>query len=307
MSTKRGIYLVANLKSQQLCENLIYSIRQSGCTLPIKLIHYGGDPVDSAYIKSQAELVTTADFPEEGLSLINRLCTVLTDCPRGFLNRFLSWYGEWDEFIYSDNDIVALMNWEHLFDYLPGNYLVHADEEYRTKGQFNYENPQQLEKLFGPGSLERAFTAGHYVSVKNSTVILDIERAIDWFQKNDGIPKRHDQTLLHVALLLGNWNVVNLCKDPHNWLTTWAGYYNNSLHLIQYIQSSHRNQNISHLHYSGRNADGSKAIDELLLSNLTQTSRLNRMLSASLQNIIKLNYLSNQRKRIKRGINKLFR
>ena len=147
MPTTRGIYLVANLKSQALCENLIYSIRQSGCGLPIKLIHFGGDKVNSAYILSQVELIEISSFPEEGIKFIDNLQTVLTDCPRGYLHRFLAWFGEWDEFIYSDNDIVALMNWEELFTYMPGYDLVHSDEEYLTKGRFNHNKIEFLKKI----------------------------------------------------------------------------------------------------------------------------------------------------------------
>jgi hypothetical protein len=32
----------------------------------------------------------------------------------GFFTAFLAWFTDWDEIIYSDNDIVALMNWERL-------------------------------------------------------------------------------------------------------------------------------------------------------------------------------------------------
>ena len=135
---KRGIYLVANRKSEEMCENLIHSIRASGCTLPIRLIHFGGKDIRAPYILSQAEFLYYDDFPAEAKQIIADLRSVLTECPLGFLYRYLAWFGDWDEFIYSDNDIVALTNWENLFDYLDDNDLVHADEEYTTKGCFNF-------------------------------------------------------------------------------------------------------------------------------------------------------------------------
>jgi hypothetical protein len=304
MANNRGIYLVANFKSQTLCENLIYSIRQSGCTLPIKLIHYGGKRINSLYIQSQVQLVDALDFPVEGTHFLDRLQSILTDCPRGYLHRFLAWFGEWDEFIYSDNDIVALMNWENLFDFLPGHQLVHADEEYLTEGRFNHNKPQFIQELFGPDALTKAFTAGHYLSVKDSQIVADIDLAIEWFKAYPEVPKLHDQSLLHIASLLGKWRTLNLCKDPNNWLTTWASDYRNNLTIIQAIQAE---QKISHLHYSGRKPDGTQPVDDLLFSNLPQTQRLNRLMVSGLQNIIHLDYLRFQRKRVKRVITKLFR
>ena len=44
VTNKRGIYLVANFSSEAFCENLIHYIRASGCSLPIRIIPFGGPP-----------------------------------------------------------------------------------------------------------------------------------------------------------------------------------------------------------------------------------------------------------------------
>ncbi|RZK45263.1 MAG: hypothetical protein EOO61_00470, partial [Hymenobacter sp.] len=59
---KKGIYLVANKSSQRMCENLIYSIRASGCALPIRVIHFGGKKIASSYIENQAQLMCFEEF-----------------------------------------------------------------------------------------------------------------------------------------------------------------------------------------------------------------------------------------------------
>src|SRR5690554_1327402 len=105
---KRGIYLVANYKSQDMCENLVFSIRNSNCQLPIRLIHFGGKEINSSYLLSQVEVVYFQSFPTEAKEFIFNLKSVLNDCPMGFLYRFLALFSDWDEFIYSDNDVVAL-------------------------------------------------------------------------------------------------------------------------------------------------------------------------------------------------------
>jgi hypothetical protein len=293
---KRGIYLVANFGSQKFCENLIYSIRQSGCTLPIRLIHFGGKEIDSPCVLKEVEMVRFENFPDKAKEFILNLRSVLTDCPLGYLFRFLGWFSDWDEFLYSDNDIVALCNWENLFDHLSSYDLVHADEEYTTKGIFNYNKPELVKSLFGGLALESAITAGHIVVKRNSKMIEDINSAVEWFRKNPGIPKKHDQSLLHIASLLGRWNVLNLCKPPHSWLSSWAGDYKNPLQIIQQIQL--KDSQISHIHYSGGTPHGNRPIEDLILSSSTENERLRKLILVGIKKLSKVMYLNSQKKRI---------
>ena len=296
----RGIYLVANRKSQRLCENLIYSIRESGCRLPIRLIHFGGEEIASPYVLEQVELQRFHEYPEDAKQFVLNLRSVLTECPVGFLYRYLAWFSDWDEFIYSDNDVVALHNWENLFDYLPSHDLVHADEEYTTKGRFNYNKPELVQDLFGPLALESAITAGHIVVKRNEQMVTDINNAVEWFKKNPHIPKKHDQSLMHIASLLGKWNMLNLCKPPYNWLSSWAGDYRNSLQLIHKMQLS--GNNISHIHYSGSTPKGNMPIEELLLSDYSQYERLKSLSYTSFRFLSQYERVKSIFVRIKRKI-----
>ena len=278
--SKRGIYLVANQKSQRMCENLIFSIRNTGCKLPIRIIHFGGKAVNSDYLLAEAELVYFEDAPQEAQAFVQELRTVLTDCPLGYLYRYLAWFSDWDEFIYSDNDVVALCNWEILLDQLEsfdeaqGFDLVHTDEEYTTKGVFNYNRPDKLCEIFGDNALGSAFTAGHIAVKKNGKMVDDFRAAMVWFKQHPEIPQKHDQSLMHVSSLLGNWKILNLCKEQ-NWLSSWAGDYRNSLHLIQKIQG--HNARISHIHYSGGTPNGDLAIQDLLLSREDDKGRMKQL------------------------------
>ncbi|HSN49377.1 MAG TPA: hypothetical protein VLR29_11500 [Flavobacterium sp.] len=331
---KKGIILVANLKSQLYCENLIYSIRKSGCSLPIRLIHFGGEPVNSKYILDEVEFLTEQDFSGEAKAFVNNLRTVLTDCPRGYLHRFLAWFSDWDEFIYADNDIVALMNWERMFEFAEGYDLVHADQEYTTFGAFNYLEPQKVEEIFGKDSLNSAITAGHILVKKNSRMINDMNAAINWVIQNPEIPLKHDQALLHIAALLGDWKLLNLCKPPYNWLSSWSGDYKNSLDLIQaiqgreeqktasfkawYITTSDENKNrneqqpsaqiekvtISHLHYSGRGRLGAEPIDELLFSSQSNKKRSLLFFNIQGNDLFYITHIKEQFKRVKGYLNR---
>ena len=271
--SSRGIYLVANQKSQWMCENLIKSIRSSGCELPIRLIHFGGKPINSSYISDEVEIITYDDFPESAKEFINDLHSTLT-CPLGFLYRFSGWFMDWDEFIYSDNDIVAFCDWTLLFKYLDGNHLVHADEEYITEGRYNYDKPEEIKRTFGEAALTSAMTAGHMVVRKTPEMIADFNSAVDWFKANPDIPKKHDQALLHVASLIGGWKTVNLCRPPHNWLSTWAGDYKNSLEVVQKLQTS--GTHMSHIHYSGGTPSGDSPIEDFLFANYDKMTRLKK-------------------------------
>tara|TARA_B110000003_G_scaffold221342_1_gene221327 strand:+ start:322 stop:1326 length:1005 start_codon:yes stop_codon:yes gene_type:complete len=330
---RKGIVLVANLNSQQYCENLVYSIRKCGCKLPIRLIHFGGKKINSKFLLNEVEFLTYDDFSDEAHSFIKKLSVVLTDCPMGFLYRFLAWFTDWDQFIYSDNDIVALMNWQHLFDYAKDVDLVHADEEYTTKGKFNYNYPKLVDNIFGENSLKTAITAGHILINKREKMIKDMLAAVDWFIENPTIPKYHDQSLLHISSLIGDWKLLNLCKGPYNWLSSWSGDYTNSLDLIHAIQGvnfqskqsnnpqlSHIsfedktlhqsnnsikkcNQKISHLHYSGRGRIGMMAIDDLMLSKRSDKQRMMFLFKTKITDLFLINLAKDFTKKIKRKLN----
>lgn len=261
----RGIYLVANKRSQDHCENLIHSIRRSGCKLPIRLIPYGGDPVESPAILSQVEVTPETAYPAEARTLVDTLCAALS-CPRGFVLRYLAFYSDWDHFLYSDNDIVALSDWTELFAYFDGTDqpdLVHADEEYTTKGKYNFRDPAAISKEFGEHALEQAITAGHFLCRRDPRLIRDILSGLDWMKTHSTVVIPHDQTLLHLAALIGRWRIRNLCKAPDRWASSWAGDYQDPLMLIQLLNGRERRR-ISHVHYSGDWPDGSKPIEVLL-------------------------------------------
>lgn len=274
----RGIYLIANHRSTEECYNLIYSIRECGCRLPIHVIPYGGKPLLPRHPLDGVRLLSLADFPAEGIQFVEELQRRMPQCSPGLLRRFLAWFGEFDEFLYSDNDIVCLMNWEELFPYLEHYEIVHADNEYLTGGIFNAVLPDRFEELLGPGALGRAITAGHFLCRRSSRHPADLLDALSWMEAHPEVLKWHDQALLHATLVRARWPALNLCKPPHNWASSWAGHYRNVLDLLRTIQVARRP--ISHLHYSGGIGTGTRPVDELLYSQLPPQKRNRRLLLA---------------------------
>ena len=296
----RGIYLVANRQSAQECNNLIYSIRRCGCLLPVRILPYGGKPVRLNARWEGVECLSTADFSVEAADFAEELQRRMPQCSPGLLRRFLCWFGEFDEFLYSDNDVVAMMNWDELFPHLKDYELVHADREFTTGGKFNMVRPARFEELMGPGALESAVTAGHFLCRRSPRHTADLLAGLRWMEANPDIPIWHDQALLHVTVVLAKWQVLNLCKSPYSWASSWAGDYSNVLELIRTIQVERRP--ISHLHYSGGIATGLRPIDELIYSGVTGKERNRRLLWVLLRRAFGIAAMDRQLSRVRHRI-----
>lgn len=303
--TAAAIYLVANRRSERDCANLVHSIRASGCKLDIVLIPFDAKGVISPSLLSEVVVMPPRDFPTEGRQFAESLRSVLGYCPEGFLRRFLAFFGPYQRFIYSDNDVVALCDWTELVGYLDEYDLVHADEEYTTGGRFNFRSPGVCEAAFGKGSLERALTAGHFAARRSAIFPDSMRNAVEWMRANADACYLQDQTMMHIAALIGNWRCLNLCKPPNNWLSSWAGDYKNTLEVIQRIQHGRR---ISHLHYSGGPTGRlTRAIDELQLSTLGGRARLKALTLAGACELSGLNMTRTLMGKFKRKSRQLFR
>jgi hypothetical protein len=300
---RRGIYLVANRRSEAECNNLIASIRRCGCRLPIRVIPYGGRCAVLDARWDGVEQLSMGDFPGEGLAFLAEIESRIPQCSSGHLRRFLCWFGEFDEFLYSDNDVVALMNWEELFPWLENHDLVHADCEFTTGGKFNLREPRRFEELMGGGALGAALTAGHFLCSRSPRHPADLLAGLAWMEAHRDLLIWHDQTLLHVTLLVAQWRVLNLCRPPHNWASSWAGDYKDVLEFVRTIQVECRP--ISHMHYSGRIATGTRSIDELIYSNLTEKQRNRRRLWTLLRQASGLEAMDRQLNRVRRKIEQL--
>ena len=294
----RGIYLIANRRSAEECNNLIFSIRKSGCRLPIRVIPFDNDPVTFDRSWEGVEQRSLADFSSDGIAFFEELCRRIPQGNPGALRRFLCWFGEFDEFLYSDNDIVALMNWEEMFSYLEDRDLVHADYEFTTKGEFNMRQPEHFEELVGKGALDLAITAGHFLCRRSPQHTDDLLAGLAWMEAHPDVPVWNDQVLLHVTVVVAKWRTLNLCKPPYSWASSWAGDYKNVLELIHTIQAERRP--ISHLHFSGGIASGTNPIDDLLYSSLTVNERKMKLLHLLAWEKSGLRSLSDLRKRAMR-------
>lgn len=293
----RGIYMVANRNSQSLCDNLIYSIRMAGCVLPIRIIDFGGDKYKVPCNYSDIKVCDAEQFGKEANLFVNILQEAMPECNPGFFRRYLAWFGEFDEFLYTDNDIVALIDWTEMFEYLDKYTIVHADHEYDTQGRYNFKKIDTVEKLYGEKIYDYAITAGHFLCKKSPKHVLDIKSALNWMKDHSEAVKWHDQTLLQMSCLLGEWKKINLCRHPYNWGSSWHGDYKNVLDVMHTIQQGKR---ISHIHYSGYTPRGVEPMEELLVSSENNKVRSKMVFFNMLKEIIGVNCVINYYKKARR-------
>lgn len=271
--------------------------------LPIRVINFGGKKYKRNDTAKDVELCHLSEFGIEACNFVENLSRSLPDCNSGYLKRYFAWFGEFDEFLYSDNDIVAVSDWSKLFEYLTDHTLVHADKEFATNGQFNFKDAPAVEKILGKDVHVQALTAGHFLCRKETKHIDDISAALDWMIEHANLVKLHDQTLLQVACIMGGWKKINLCRPPYNWGSSWHGDYKNTLDILQAIQ---RGVSISHIHYSGYTPFGVQPVEELLMSNMGNAPRVRKQFANTAREILGVNVMLQVLSRVSRKVKRIW-
>jgi hypothetical protein len=147
-----------------------------------------------------------------------------------------------------------------------------------TKGRFNYHDPAALTRELGPDALLSALTAGHFAARRRPDMTELFRRVIAWIARHPQIAMPHDQAFLHLTVLLGGLRTLNFCRPPHDWPSTWAGDYRNSLAVAQRVQGPGR---LLHLHYSGGVSGGYAAREDFLYADCSDAERLRHLTAAA--------------------------
>ncbi len=253
----RGIYITANDKVTEQAIALLNSIRLHDKDTPIMMI-----PYDDNYQAIATKLADSFDvkvYPD--LDFIERLSQKLYDIfGKGFFarpNQFRKqacWFGEFDEFLYIDTDIVVF---EKIIDNL--NYLQEYDFlccDYQHSGGIkNVFSPKVIEEgIFTEAELQDIFNGGFWASKKNLiseqdlyTTFAECASHPEYF---DFSQKTSDQPIINYMLLKRipkRFNIVRrLGKAPGS----WAG----SQHFQQQdytLFDPKTNQKLQYLHWAG--------------------------------------------------------
>ncbi|HUB68763.1 MAG TPA: hypothetical protein VL981_14865 [Candidatus Methylacidiphilales bacterium] len=292
----RGIYLVTNRRSEREAAHLIFTLRKAGCKLPVALIPYDDDLPVHPRLRAETAFLHVKDFPEKGRALLGQIAELWPESRAGLFRRLLAWWGPFDEFIYSDNDIVALADWSLFLDRLGEHDFLHADEEYTTGGVYAYKKPGVVLEKFGSGALDSLLTTGFYATRKKPEITAAFASTVAWLHANPGVAHEVDGAFIHLAVLVGGLRIRNMCRAPDHWPSPWAGAYYNALELVQLSQTG---RPLIHIHFAGWDADGYAASEELYFSEDTNVQRMRRHIWVAFAHWSGLHYL---RTRIWRGL-----
>jgi hypothetical protein len=226
----RGIYITANDKVTDHAIALINSIRVHDLDTPIVLIPYDDNYHQVAEILKERHGVRVY----EDLEFIDRLSNRLHEIFGGDFfarpNQFRKqacWFGEFDEFLYIDTDIVVF---EKLIDNL--NYFSQYDFlscDYQHLGGINNVfTPKVIEdRIFTQNELKDIFNGGFWASKKGFISEQDL---YDTFSECAAHPeyfdfsqKTSDQPIINYMILKRIARRFNIVRRPKSAPGNWAG------------------------------------------------------------------------------------
>ena len=254
---KRGIYLTANDKVTEQAIALLNSIRYYDPDTPITLIPYDDNYQSIAALLENKYGVQI--YPD--LEFINRLSQKLYDIfGEGFFarpNQFRKqacWFGEYDEFLYLDTDIVVF---EKIIDNL--NYFAEYDFlccDYQHLGGITNVFSDQVitESIFTTEELQDIFNGGLWASKKGLITEEDLYTTFtecaahpEYF---DFSQKTSDQPIINYMILKRIKKRFNIVRREGKAPGSWAGSKNFKRQgniLIDKV----RNQPLQYLHWAG--------------------------------------------------------
>lgn len=254
---KHGIYITANDRFIEEAIALLNSIRLYDQETPVMLI-----PYDDNYHKV-AELLTekygVTIYPD--LEFIDRLSKGLQ---KTFGDNFFArpnqfrkqacWFGEFDQFLYIDTDIVVF---DQIIDTL--NYLDNYDficYDYQHKGGITNVFSQEVikQQVFTETELLEIFNCGFWGSKKNliteDILYQTFEECAQHPEYFDFSQKTSDQPIINYMILKQVKKRFNLVKKEGGSPGNWAG----TKHFIQqdnFLIDSTINQKLKYLHWAG--------------------------------------------------------
>ncbi|MEC4983516.1 MAG: methionine synthase [Oscillatoria sp. PMC 1068.18] len=254
---KRGIYITANDKVTENAIALLNSIRHYDSETAIVLIPYDDNYHNLAQVLAKDYGVKVY----EDLEFIERLSQKLYDIfgkdffarPNQFRKQ-ACWFGDFDEFLYIDTDIVVF---EKIIDNL--NYFSEYDFlccDYQHSGGIKNVFTEKIvaDNVINENELKDLFNGGFWASKKN---LLSEQDLYDTFAECAAHPeyfdfsqKTSDQPIINYMILKRIKNRFNIVNRPGKAPGSWAG----SKHFQQQgniLIDPNTNQPLQYLHWAG--------------------------------------------------------
>lgn len=250
----RGIYITANDRALDQSIALLNSIRLYDAETPIVLI-----PYDEQYHQVASRLKRGYGVElYADMGLIDRLSKQVRQI---FGDRFFArpnqfrkqacWFGEFDEFLYLDTDIVVFEKIVQNLDYLREHDFICCD--YQHRGGITNVFTSKVIEAFAPDVLQDVFNGGFWGSKRCLIseellyeTFVECAKHSDYF---DFSQKTSDQPILNYLILKQidrRFNIVRTERSPGN----WAG----SQHFVRQgniLIDPNVNQPLQYLHWAG--------------------------------------------------------
>ncbi len=253
----RGIYITANDKVTDHAIALMNSIRFYDPDVPVVMIPYDDNYQEIAKILSDRFGVTIysdLDFIER---LSQRLYAIFG---AGFFarpNQFRKqacWFGEFDEFLYIDTDIVVFEKIVDNLDYLQEYDFLCCDYQH-SGGIKNVFSQAVIEQnIFTKAELQSIFNGGFWASKKNLISEADLYDTFSECATHpkyfDFTQKTSDQPIINYMILKKIPKIFNLVYKDGKAPGSWAG----SQHFKQkdnILFDPNTNKNLQYLHWAG--------------------------------------------------------
>jgi hypothetical protein len=253
----RGIYITANDKVIDHTIALLNSIRVYDEITPIVLIPYDENYLNAAEILGKRFGVKVY----QDLEFIERLSVKLQSTFGGNFfarpNQFRKqacWFGEFDEFLYIDTDIVVFEKIINNLDYLSIYDFLCCDYQY-LGGIANVFTPKLLEDgIFPESQLQDLFNGGFWASKKGLIseqdlydVFTECANHPDYF---DFSQKTSDQPIINYMILKKINRRFNITRRRGGTPGNWAGSQHFTCQDYR-LFDPHVNQPLQYLHWAG--------------------------------------------------------
>ncbi|MGK7932185.1 MAG: Npun_R2821/Npun_R2822 family protein [Microcystaceae cyanobacterium] len=256
--TIRGIYITANDKALEQSIALLNSIRKYDTQTPITLIPYDENYQKVAQVLGEKYGVKV--YPD--LEFIERLSLNLYDIfgenffarPNQFRKQ-ACWFGEFDEFLYIDTDIVVFEKIVDNLDYFTDYDFICYDYQHKAGIKNVFSQTVIEENVFSEEDLKGMFNGGFWASKKNLlseeeiyAIFKECAAHTDYF---DFTQKTSDQPIINYMILKKvprRFNIVNSTeKIPGNWAK--SSHFKREGNIL--LDTKQDNAPLKYLHWAG--------------------------------------------------------